>query len=177
LKGITRYLVLCVASVLAAPVTSQDLRVAFVNVVKVLQQAPQAQAALNKLKQEFAPRDQELLKQQKVLRTLEDKLSRDAAIMSDSERLKLEREILSSQREIKRAQDEFREDFNSRRNDELSRLQSRVYEAIVSLAKKEKYDLVVGDVAVIFANDRLDITDSVLERLRQEYKASGSNNN
>ena len=85
--------------------------------------------------------------------------------MGDSERRNLERDIIAQQRELKRAQDEFREDFNIRRNEELGSLQRQVYEAIVSLAKEEQFDLIVNDGAVIYASEQVDITDKVLKRL------------
>ena len=42
---------------------------------------------------------------------------------------------------------------------------------IQALAKSEKYDLIVSD-GVIFAGERVDITDMILERLRADFKKS-----
>lgn len=150
---------------------AQGSRVAFVNVPKVLEQAPQAVAANKRLEKEFEPRNLALLKLRKKLRGLEDRLQREGVTMSEAQLTKLESEIRSRKREIRRSQDDYQEDLNIRRNDELRRLQKRVYQAIVDLAKHEKYDLVVGD-GVIYAAHSVDITDKVLDKLRQEYKAS-----
>ena len=146
-----------------------DLKVGFVNAAKVLEQAPQADAARTSLEKEFSPRDKGLLNSQKKIRNLEDKLTRDGAIMSESERHKLERDIVSGKRDIKRGQEEFREDLNIRRNESFDKLRRRVYEVIVDIAKKEKYDLVVSD-GVVYADSRIDITDKVVARLKQEFK-------
>jgi len=70
-----------------------------------------------------------------VKKKLEDKLTRDGAVMSESERTKLERDILSKRRDMKRTQDEFRDDLNIRRNEVLAKLQKDMYQAVVSLAK------------------------------------------
>ena len=70
---------------------------------------------------------------------------------------------------MRREQDEFREDLNLRRSQELSKLQQKVTEVIQALAKAEKYDLIVSD-GVIFAGERVDITDMILERLRADFK-------
>jgi outer membrane protein len=86
--------------------------------------------------------------------------------MNETERRRLDRESREQRRELKRAQDEFREDFNLRRNEELGKLQRLVYEAIVSLAKEEGFDLIVNDGAVIFASQQVDITDKVISRLK-----------
>ena len=160
-----------VAGMLAAQAASAEMKVGFVNVAKVLELAPQAEAARNRIEQEFAPKDRELLQQQKEVRALEDRLVKNAAVLSEAERQRQEGEIRASKRELRRAQDEFREDLNLRRSQELSKLQQKVTEVIQTLAKAENYDLIVSD-GVIFAGQRVDITDMILERLRADFKSS-----
>ena len=155
--------------VFASPAVSAEVKIGFVNVAKVLELAPQAEAARNRIEREFAPKDRELLQQQKDVRSLEDRLVKNAAVLSDVERQRNEGEIRAAKRELRRAQDEFREDLNLRRSQELSKLQQKVTEVIQVLAKAEKYDLIVSD-GVIFAGSRVDITDMVLERLRADFK-------
>ncbi len=170
-KTISVLLLVSLASLgwFSSAASAAELRLGFVNAAKVLEEAPQAKEARARLEKEFAPRDKELVNAQQDLKKMEDKLARDGAVMSEGEQRKLERDILNAKREIKRSQDEFREDFNIRRNEEFGKLQRRVYEAIVSLAKQENYDVILGD-GVIFASERMDITDKVLERLKREAK-------
>ena len=159
------------AGMLAAQAASAEVKVGFVNVAKVLELAPQAEAARNRIEREFAPKDRELLQQQKDVRGLEDRLVKNAAVLSEAERTKQENAIRAAKRELRRAQDEFREDLNLRRSQELSKLQQKVTEVIQALARAEKYDLIVSD-GVIFAGKRVDITDMILERLRADFKSS-----
>ncbi|MBA1148141.1 OmpH family outer membrane protein [Ectothiorhodospiraceae bacterium WFHF3C12] len=163
-------LVLGAASAGAAQ--AQDLKVGFVNPSRVSSESPQAEAARRKLEQEFAPRDQELVEMQKELQKMEERLNRDAAIMSESERRKLEREVVERKREIRRAQEAFREDFNIRRNEELGNLQRRIVDTITQVAKERGFDLVVSD-GVIFASDRIDITNLIIERLKKQAESGG----
>jgi len=144
-----------------------EVKIGFVNTVKLMEEAPQAKAAISKMEAEFAPREKELVALQRDIKQAEDKLGRDAAVMSDADRGKTERDLVSRKRDLKRAQDEFREDLNIRRNEELSKLQRRLYDAIVDLAKAENYDLIVSE-GVVFASTRIDITDAVLTRLKQQ---------
>ena len=148
-------------------VVAAELKVGAVNAAMILEKAPQAEQARKQLEKEFAPRDKKLVGLQKKIKSNDDKLVRDGAVMSESERVKLERQIISQKRELKRKQDEFREDFNIRRNEEFGKLQKRVYEAIVAHAKKEKYDLIISD-GVIYASDTVDITEQVLQRLKAQ---------
>ncbi len=148
-----------------------QVKVGFVNISKVLDKAPQAESARERIEMEFAPRDRELLEQQKEIRSMEDKLVKNGAVMSAAERQRQESEIRSLKREIRRLQDEFREDLNLRRSQELSKLQRKVTEVIQELAKAESYDLVVTD-GVIYAGERVDITDRVIGQLTTEFKKS-----
>ena len=171
LGGLTGASLILVLGMLAAQAASAEMKVGFVNVAKVLELAPQAEAARNRIEKEFAPKDRELLQQQKDVRALEDRLVKNAAVLSEAERQRKENEIRAAKRELRREQDEFREDLNLRRSQELSKLQQKVTEVIQSLAKAEKYDLIVSD-GVIFAGKRVDITDKILERLRADFKKS-----
>ncbi|RFA34852.1 OmpH family outer membrane protein [Alkalilimnicola ehrlichii] len=148
----------------AGAAAAESLKIGFVNAARVSSEAPQAEEARRKLESEFAGRDQELVAMQREARQLEERLARDADVMSESEQRELERQLVSRQREIRRVQDEFREDFSMRRNEELGKLQRRIVEAIHELAKEEGFDLIVSD-GVIFASDQVDITNKVIERL------------
>jgi len=141
-----------------------ELKIGFVNVPKVMEKAPQAEKAKKRLEKEFSPRDKQLVAQQKEIKKLEEKLTRDASVMGEAERRKLERDIVGKKREAARSQQEFREDFNLRRNEELGKLQRRIYEAVKALAKEGNYDLLLTD-GVIHASDKIDITSEIQSKL------------
>jgi outer membrane protein len=134
-----------IAAALALPFSlaqAADVKIGFVSIAKILSSAPQAEAASKRLEQEFAPRQKGLVEAQKSLRKLEEKLSKDGAVMSESQRRNLEGDIRNQMRELKRTSDEFREDFNLRRNEELGKFQKQVLDVINNVAKEEGFDLV-----------------------------------
>lgn len=141
-----------------------DIKIGFVNVARILEKAPQAEKAKVALEKEFSPRNKRLLVSQKEIKKLDEKLARDAKLMSESETRRLQRDVLEKKRALNRDQEEFREDFNLRRNEELAKLQKLVFEAIKGLSEAEKYDLVLHD-GVVFASGAVDITNKVQNRL------------
>ncbi len=149
---------------LAANVSYADLKIGFVNIPAVLEKAPQAEKAKKRLEQEFSPRDKQLVAQQKEIQSMDDKMAKDAAVMGESARANLEKEILNKKRDAKRAQQEFSEDFNARRNEELGKLQRRIVEAIREIAKDQNFDLLLTD-GVIYASDKIDVTSQVQQKL------------
>lgn len=150
---------------LTLPAAAADLKIGYVNPVRALQGAPQAEDALKKLEREFAPRRRELESADQEIKGMEERLTKDGAIMSESERTRLEREIFNKRRQLKRDSDEFREDLNFRRNEELGKIQRRLLEAIQKIAQDKKYDLIVGE-GVIHASDKVDITDDIIKALK-----------
>ena len=139
-------------------------KIGFVNIAKIMEQSPQAEAARKALEREFSGRDKQLTTSRDGVLKLEEKLKNDGSIMSETNRLKLERDILSKKRDYNRMRDELREDFNIRRNEELGTLQKKVYEVIQQIAKQENYDLVLTQ-PVLYASPSVDITDRVLKTL------------
>jgi outer membrane protein len=143
---------------------ADDIKIGFVNIPAVLEKAPQAEQAKKRLEQKFSPRDKQLVAQGKEIQTMEEKMTKDASIMSDSEKANLERDINNKKRDAKRSQQEFSEDFNASRNEELGKLQRRIVEAVRTIAKDDGYDLLLTE-GVIYANDKFDITAQVQTKL------------
>lgn len=150
-----------------------EMKIGVVNAPKVLEQAPQAGEARALLEAEFSPRDKAMQASQLELKKLDERLLRDGAIMSESERRKLERDIISRKRDLKREREEFTEDLNIRRNEAFENLRRRVFQVIIDIAKSEHYDLILSD-GVVYASDNVDITSMVIQRLNTEFKAKST---
>ncbi|MDD5269317.1 MAG: OmpH family outer membrane protein [Methylococcales bacterium] len=150
--------------IFVANISYADLKIGFVNIPAVLEKAPQAEKAKKRLEQKFSPRDKQLVAQGKEIQRMEEKLTKEASVMSDSEKAKLENDIQNKKRDAKRSQQEFSEDFNASRNEELGKLQRRIVEAVRGIAKDEDYDLLLTD-GVIYAKDQFDITAQVQKKL------------
>ena len=148
---------------LAGSASAAELKIGYVNAVKVIEEAPQGEAALKKLEAEFAPRDKKIVDMQNRLKQLEQDLEKNALLLKDTEHRSREFEILTLKRDLSRATQEFREDYNLRRNEELAALQKIVQKTIAEIAKQENYDLILE--SAVYAGPRADITDKILKRL------------
>ena len=155
----------------AAPAAHAQLKIGVVSVPQLIEESPQAKGAMQALQDEFMPRRREIENQQKELKTREDKLTRDSAVMSEAERSKAERELRDGQRELQRRQNEYVEDLNVRRNEELGKLQRTLLQEVQTYAKAQGFDLVVGD-GVLYAKDNINITPAVLSNLQAHSKTA-----
>ena len=138
-------------------------RVGYVNLERILRDSAPAVRAQKKLELEFAKRDQELGKLAEQIKRQQNTLEKNAVTMSDSDRAKREREFNDLNREFQRKQREAREDFNQRRNEELSGVIERANRAVKQIAEAEKYDVIFQEA--VWASPRIDITDKVIKAL------------
>ena len=164
IKTVTLALLTIVASALPLGAAQAQAKIGVVNVARLLQEAPQAQAASQALENEFAARRRDLENQQKDLKAREDKLAKDGAVMSETERRNAEKTLRDSQRELARKQNEFLEDLNVRRNEALGQLQRTVLQEVQTYAKSAGLDVVVADA--LYASASVDITNQVLAALQ-----------
>jgi outer membrane protein len=155
----------------AANAQSGSLKIGVVNVARLLEQAPQAQAAMSALQEEFAPRQRDIVALQRTLQEKQETLQRDAAVMGQEERANLEREVRDGQRDLQRQQNEYLEDLNIRRNEELGQLQRSLLLEVQQYAQGAGYDLVVSDV--LYYSSAIDITGQVLEGLAASHSSGG----
>lgn len=149
---------------LALPVLAQDgLKLGYVNTERILREAAPAKASQQRLEQEFSKRDKELQEMTARLKTLGERLDREATVLSETDRQRRQREFSDLEKDLQRKQREFREDLNQRRNEELASVIEKANKAIRQIADQEKYDFVLQDV--VFASPRVDLTDKVLKAL------------
>jgi len=158
---------LLVAGALMLPVcvNAADTKIGFVNGTRLVEESPQAQAAAERIKKEFEPRQQDILAAQQQLRDREERFLKDSAFMSAEEKQKKQREIISAQRELKLKDTELREDFTIRRNQEMAKVWEVLREAIQAYAKDQSFDLILFE-GVSYASPKVEVTDAVLERLK-----------
>ncbi len=159
-------IVLISAALLFPGMAAAELKIGFVDLAKLSENAPQIIAAQGKIDAEFSSREKELVELQRKLAKMEETLTTEGAVMSESERSTKEREILSKRRELKRAQDEFRDDLNIRKNEMLRAVNKEIGAAIEAFAKQDKYDLILAQ-GVMYAGDKVDVTDRILKRLSE----------
>lgn len=164
MKQIYVWFCLLLGVLLTTSGVAADLKIGYVQVDKLLQEAPQTAESGKKLEKEFSPRSQELDRLQKQIRELEAALDKDRLNSTDAERRNRERDASNLKLEFQRKQRELREDINLRKNEELAVLQDRINKAVTTVAESESFDLVVyGGVA--YASKKIDITDKVLKLL------------
>jgi outer membrane protein len=148
-----------------APAHAQESKIGFVSTERIFREAAPAKAAQAKIEQEFSRRDKDLQDMAARLKSMSEKLDKDTAILTESDRIKRQRELSDLDKDFQRKQREFREDLNQRRNEELATVLDRTNKVIKQIAESEKYDIIFQDA--VYASPRIDITEKVLKALNK----------
>ena len=168
-----RTVLLFAALLVFATTANADVKIGYVNASRLLDESPQADEVSKRLKQEFSGKEKDLISKRDTLKKLQDRMTRDGAVMSEAEHAKLDRDIISLQRDVQRRSDEFREDLNLRKNEEMNKLLAVIQAAIANIGKEQKYDLIVYE-GVAYASPTIDLTDIVLDKLRTSMNSTGT---
>lgn len=157
----------------AAPAGAQSLKIGFVNFGRLLEESPQAKAAQAALESEFLPRQRDVAAQRKTLQEKVEKLQKEAAVMSEADRLRAEREARDLEVNVNRRFNELQEDLNLRRNEEVGRMQRSLLQEVQAFARANGYQLVVSE-GVLFAAEGVDITPQVVAAIKAKAPAAAT---
>jgi outer membrane protein len=150
-----------------AQLAAAQAKIGVVNTDLLLQNSPQYRAAQENISAEFAPRQREIQALQQLAATQEEKLRKDGATMSELQRTQAEKELRDNARSLQSKSEAAEEDFNTRREEEMAKLQRVLREEIAIFAKAQSYDIILV-AGVGYATATYDVTQPLLEALRKK---------
>jgi len=153
---------------LAGTAVAQQLRVGYVDMKQVLDNAPQVLAGREKLDLEFRPRNETIEFQERQAQAMEDRLN--LGDLTEDARIRMDRELREMQRNVNRQKEDLRDELSFRRTEEVQKLEDQINEAVEEIARNNGYDLILSS-PVVYADPSLDITQLILDQLRVEYEA------
>ena len=142
---------------------ADELKIGFVNIERVMREAPAAIKAGKKMDQAFAKRKQDLQLLADDIKSRESALSKTGLSLSESQRRVKEAEITALSTKFNLRQQEFEEDIKVLQHEETSAILEKANKAIVQIAESEHLDLVLQEAIAV--SDRMDITNKVIKKL------------
>lgn len=146
-------------------------RVGYVDMKRLLDNAPQVVDGRERLQREFTPRDAALKVDEARLATLREQFERDSALLTKEIADAQKREMDALDRSIRRTREDLRGELKIRSDQELDKSWQQINNTVVEYAREQGYELIVPS-PVVYASPRIDITDAVLERLRRDFQAN-----
>ena len=145
-------------------------KIAYVSVEKILTEAPQVQAVNDSMLERFGGRKTELQEMEKEINEMQENYKRNELVMTEDKLNEFKNSVIAKIQEFKQKEAVLQQEVATVRNQELAVLQQSVRSIIEHIAKAEKYDLILTSEGVAYANEKLDISNKVLERMKKAFK-------
>jgi len=145
-------------------------KIGYVSVEKILTEAPQVQAVNDSMLERFGGRKTELQEMEKEINEMQENYKRNELVMTEDKLNELKNNIITKIQEFKQKEALLQQEVATVRNQELAVLQQSVRSIIEEIAKADKYDLILTSEGVAYANEKLDISTKVLDRMNKAFK-------
>lgn len=156
---------LMAALLLSSAAAQADVKIGVVDVPLVLSKLPQKDEVGEKLKKEFADRVQKVEKMRSELQSLESKLQKDGALMSETEQSEQLRKLKSLQAQYQIEGQSLDEDSRRRQAEERNALLQKVKTAIDAVAARDGFDVVLQGGGVVYAKPNMDLSEKVIAEI------------
>jgi len=166
-KTMMRAATLSVA-LLGVSVSAHAIDIATVDLGKVMSEIPQTKAIKSKLNTEFDSRIREMQRMETEGQTLASKLKKDESFMSAAEKTKSQRRLAELQAEFNVKAQALQEDQRRRYGEEQKKVIEKIKTAVDSIAKSEGYDMVLNRQAVLFTDEKYDISTQVIQQVSKQ---------
>lgn len=152
-------------AVLLKPAFAAEMRVAFIDIQRALNESEAGQKAKKRFKERLDRLQKDLERQKDEVDALKDQLAKKGLVMKDEERRNLEQEYQRKLREFERAYEDSQGELQQQ-DAELTRgLIQEMQGVIQELGRKEGYTLIFeqSGSGLLYGDSSLDITDEIIK--------------
>jgi outer membrane protein len=167
-KDVLKWMLVAIVLDYTMAVQASELRIAVVDPNRIVEESPQYEAARQLLLAELSEREAALVAQQDDIDKLQNRLERNATLMSADEIQRLQNDIRARSRRLRYDKEEMQEDFALRKNELRTRLVKQVEEVVRQIAREKDIDLILTE-GVVYFSKRIDVSDEIILRLKKEF--------
>jgi outer membrane protein len=146
---------------------AQNAPIWVVDMARLANEAPQMRAAQARIAELVRSGEQQIAAEEANLAELRARKLRQGDLISRAELEQLDARIAATERSIRRLRDEQNQRVTARRNQLLVEVERSIQEAVAEEARERGIDVVLSQDAAVYAHPRLDLTEAVLQRLKE----------
>lgn len=161
--------ILLIAGLVSTNVAAAELKIGVVSVERILTEAPQVDAVNASMLERFGPQRDALQALEKEITKMQEDYKRNELVMTEDKLNELKKNIIIKIQKLKQTEASLSQEVRTVRNQELAVLQQQVRGIIDDIAKEGKYSLILSE-GVAYTDDKFDITDKVLDKMKSVFK-------
>ena len=147
-----------------------DLKIGFVNMNRILNEAPQVKAINAKLQERFSAPKKELDELGESIQKQEKEIKRNELLMTESKLKKSKQNLIEQIKQYREKEAKLGKELQAVQNQELQGFKQVIGKVITEMAEQEKFHIIFND-GVMYADKSLNVTDKLLERLKSQAKS------
>jgi outer membrane protein len=157
-------------ALVSSAAASADLKVAFVDMQRALNDSNAGKKAKNEFRSEISRLQSKLQRQQQEVQALKDELDRKGPLMRDDERRNLQDDYTRKLRDFERDYKDSKDELQQKDNEVTGAIVRDLAYVVRNLGERDGYTLIMEKGSLLWAAPSIDITDQVI----REYNASGA---
>jgi outer membrane protein len=170
-KKVIKNRILSLLAIAALAVTSStafaEVKIAIVDVQSAILQSEEAKRLLKQIQEEFKSEEDKIRELQSEATVIVEKFQKDAEVMSDAEKVRLQKQIESKNNDFVFFRQKLQRAIEERQKELFAGVDAKVQKAIEDLVLTEDYDLILPRQAALYVGDLYNITRKVTEKLNQ----------
>jgi len=150
----------------ANPGYTQDLKVGFIDLKKVMDDYKKVKDGEDQLREELQGKDKQRDELVKEIKNLREKLD----LLKDEKKEKKQQEL---DEKVKKLQDftyQSRTDLRQNKDEKLREIMKEIKGVIEEYGQSRNYNVIFDRMLLHYADDSLDVTDDIVKTLNQRYK-------
>ena len=163
------------AQTAAAPAPAAgNSKIGVIEVQRIVQESAIGKESLARVQKLQQAKQEDLVKRQKELRDLEQKIQDQGKSLSEDAMEKVQKDYQAKAVELKRFQDDAQRELEEAQRKELGDLEKRIMPVINEVAREQGYQLVFNkfNSGLLFADDKsVDLTEAVITRFNSQIAA------
>lgn len=168
-----KWLMVALGMLLVAPVFAQTAitTVGVIDVQRVVQDSDVGKKALAEVKAVKDQKQKEIDSRQDSIQAMQEKLEKQKDILSPDAQEKLSNDIKKAVTDLRRYQEDSEADIQNRLNNALQNMEKQVLPIIQKMGTDKGYSVIISKDALIYYNQKNDITDEVIRLFNQSVAA------
>lgn len=173
-KGLALGAALCM---MASPAAAQsDLKIAVIDVQKILTDSTSGQEVLKKLEQLRAEKAELLAGKKQELDEMRNRYEETRLTLAEDRIAEMEKDMEDLAIALRRAQDDAQRELEKRQREDFGRIEEAVMPIINAVGREFGYSLIFNKFqsGLVYADEAVDITDLVIERYNAAVAGASS---
>jgi outer membrane protein len=175
MRTVVPCLIAAAIAMAAAPSSAQSLKVAVIDVNRIMTDSARGKAVIEGIDKMQADRTAQLKTLNDELVEMQKRFQEGRLSLAEDKLAELQAQIEDRNRNFQRAREDAERDIQKRRADEIEKVEAAVFPIINAIGKEGGYTLIFNKFqsGLVYAEDAIDITEQVIQKLDAASSGSG----